>query len=538
MKISTYDRFVADTDQAAEKPKAVRWDIAIYGLAGEIGSLLAAIKKRLLDEDGQANWNVVNEEILDELGDILWYGFSLARIENSTHPVNIFAHDIRNLRAEIEAPDARGERLRAILDKSKCEEFLVRAASFPRATRVMTFDDYQTLAFLTARTGDQTLIEVCMAVLWQLSAQILRKKLPDIELELNKDATDRPMNDLLGEIAWHVAAVASLYRVNLSDVAQRNMEKVEFRKKGLPTPLHDADAIESQQFPRKFEIAFVSVAEHRCRMYFDGRRLGDELSDNSYVDDGYRYHDIMHLANVAKLGWSPVLRGLMGRKRKSNPQVDEVEDGARAQIVEEAVIKTIHSVGIRAAQFSGVNRDQVPYKLFSRSSDITFTFLKLLNALVQGLEVSKNRFWEWEDAIRCGHEIFYFLRLHGQGTVTVDLDSRTLSFSPHVNVMLHGGAVAGLGSGAVQLPSASQAIPDIARWRAAAAQLAINDALGLPVTDLHSISVEELKEGGVNVSTTGSARKVMWERGIVSFRTTIVELDSHTIHCTAIALSD
>ena len=46
--------------------------------------------------------------------------------------------------------------------------------------------------------------------------------------------------------------------------------------------------------------------------------------------DGYRYHDIFHIANAVFLGWSPVVRALLRCKRKSQPHIDENEDGARA----------------------------------------------------------------------------------------------------------------------------------------------------------------------------------------------------------------
>ena len=65
--------------------------------------------------------------------------------------------------------------------------------------------------------------------------------------------------------------------------------------------------------------------------------IGNPLTDNAYSDDGYRFHDVIHLAHAAVLGWSPVLRHILKRKRKSVPDVDEIEDGARAQIVEECV---------------------------------------------------------------------------------------------------------------------------------------------------------------------------------------------------------
>ena len=60
-------------------------------------------------------------------------------------------------------------------------------------------------------------------------------------------------------------------------------------------------------------------------------------TDNSWIDDGYRFHDAFHVAFLGVLGWSPVLRSLLRLKRKSQPQVDECEDGARAYDVEEGI---------------------------------------------------------------------------------------------------------------------------------------------------------------------------------------------------------
>ena len=64
-------------------------------------------------------------------------------------------------------------------------------------------------------------------------------------------------------------------------------------------------------------------------MYVDGMQIGDGLTDNRYEADGYRYHDIFHLTYMALLGSSPISRRLLGRKRRSRPEVDEVEDGEK-----------------------------------------------------------------------------------------------------------------------------------------------------------------------------------------------------------------
>ena len=535
MLVANYDRFVIDSDQSVEKPADQRVEIAIYGLGAEIGSVVSAVKKRLLGESGSEDWNAPNDEIVEELGDVMWYCFSLARHANPSKPVNIFAHDIAKLRREIGAQDERARRIKRVLDSSRRDAFLKAAEDFPKKAKVLTFEAYQDLAFLTARTKDKTLVEVCLAVLWQLSAELFRHNLPKLELELNQAVADRPINDILGEIAWHISALASIYGLTLSEVARRNMEKVAYRQnRDHPTPLHDEDCKPAEQLPRQMEISFVTIGKGRSRMYYRGRQLGDELTDNAYDDDGYRFHDIMHLANLAKLGWSPVLRGLLGRKRKSDQMTDQVEDGARAKIVEEAVIKAIHSEGDRLSRLRGPQPAQKPARLFLGPRDITFRFLKFIHNFVSGLEVEANRYWEWEEAILEGHEIFYRLRCEGQGTVTLDLAKRTIDFHPDVYVDLPG-RVAGLGSGTARI-----ADDGVAPARERAQKLAILDALSLSVSKvaLGELASKELGDGRVCVKAAGSVRDAMWKKEVVAFKTTLVPVGMNEIHATALALAD
>lgn len=547
MLISEYDKFVQDTDQTKDRPIEDRRDIAIYGLASEIGSVAAAIKKRLLGEGEAADWNVPNTEIIEELGDVVWYCFALARLANPKKHVNIFIHDINNLRQEVIAEDARANSIKRIIGQKKRNDFVRAAVDFPKRTRFMTFHDYQELAFLTARTKKRILVEVCVAVLYQLSAELFRKLLPKIELRLNRSLKDRPINDILGEIAWHIAALASIYGLDLGAVAQENMKKVSFRRhRDQPTELHDRTCISSEQLPRKFEIAFVTVGKGKSQMYLNGRRLGDQLTDNAHEDDGYRFHDVMHLANAATLGWSPVLRGLMGRKRKSQPEVDEIEDGARAKIVEELVIKAIHTEGQRLAKLRNPEASDRSARLLTNRDNITFGFLKFIRRLVSGLEVEKNQYWEWDDVIIKGYEIFDQLRLEEQGTVLVDLDERSLKFIPQVYIPLVG-RVAGLGS-AVSLDNTES--PDRTNHAAKSAhqkalalltkKRAILRSLGfnLPtLTELGFLNIDERADGEISVKATGAVRQAMWARKVVAFRVSVTEL-LENIHCTALALSD
>lgn len=275
-------------------------------------------------------------------------------------------------------------------------------------------------------------------------------------------------------------------------------------------------------------------------MYMNGRQIGDQLTDNSYENDGYRFHDVFHIANAAILGWSPVLRGVLGLKRKYNERIDEVQDGARATIVEEAIVKVIHSEGSRLA---GNPSGRVQF--FSRPGDITSRFLDLIRTFVRGLEVEKNKNWEWEDAIMAGHRIFYELNKEEQGTVSVDLDSRTVTFNPEVFVDLSG-TVTGFGSAIVDVhdygAAGEESAAEVAveRARQAALKHAILQSIGhdQPSDELlEMIELKILDQRRVSVKTHGSLRSEIWDRKIISFRTMLSETD-RMISGTALALSD
>jgi NTP pyrophosphatase (non-canonical NTP hydrolase) len=539
--ISTYADFVGRTDLAKDSPDS-RFDIAVYGLVGEIGSLVAAIKKRLLAA-GRRDWAVPNDEIIEELGDSLWYCFAVAAACDVGD--TFLASDIEALRVEVGGAGERAERIRGVLG-TRADEFLDRSPAFLASAAIgtATLEDYRDLAFLTSRTKADQLVEVSLAVLQQLTAELLRRKLPALERELNTSLVDRPVKTVLGETIWHMAALASLYGLDFGKVAELNITKLNRRfGRGEPTPLPDEGRPANETLPRRFEVGFVAVGPGRSRMYMDGRRLGDDLTDNAYQEDGYRFHDVMHLALVAKLGWSPVLRKLMGKKRKSDSKLDEVEDGARAQIVEEAVIKAIHAEGERVAALAPGGAGGAP-QLFANSADISFAFLKRLSFLVSGLEAERNRYWEWEDAILEGFRIFGDLRRSGRGTVKIDLTDRSITFSSEVFIDL-AGAVAAVGAAScsdsgpggnsiAQRPGSASAVSP---QTMAACRRAIETALGLEGAADEDLVVVGWRDGVVDVKAAGPVQRAIWDRGVISFKTTVVErVDS--VDVTVLGISD
>ena len=533
MKVYDYIRFVRDTDQANNL------DVALYGIAGELGSVVSSVKRRLIA--GGEDWSAPNSEIVEELGDLIWYCFAFTRCycsQNNSRDFNVLAHDIINLSKEIGSGDERAQRIGNVLGSGNRDEFLRRARNFSSRASTIHFDDYQELAFLTARTKGRTLVEVCLAVLTQLCAELLRRaKLPEIEIVLNRNLADRNVEDVIGEISWHIAAIASLYNLSLDEVVKSNVEKISLRYgRGHPKPLYDeSEAIpQHEKLPRHLEVCFVSTHSNRLQMYWRGRRLGDPLTDNTASEDGYRFHDIFHLAFAAKLGWSPVLRKLFGRKRKSDPRLDEQEDGARARIVEEAVINAIHAEGIRQAKLRLPSESATKVRLFASKSEISFDLLKLIKNFVRNNEVSSSRYWEWVDVIYDGCYIFHQLREEGQGTITVDLDQRTISFRPSVYLALRG-QVAAFGSAAA-VSTSSEPIA-----RETLIKQAILDALGIYPFSADSydlIEVDETTEVGLSVKPHGPVRQAMWDKEVLEFRVTVSEMEGRPVTCSVIGMAD
>lgn len=529
---SGYADFVISTDTSVGRTDQQRRDIAIYGVASEIGSLLAVVKKAILAAEKTEGTMAARrrQQVGEEIGDVLWYVVCLSRLTTSESARNVFQDDIRNLQVEISATDQRAARIEGVLTPEVKGTFLAQAAEFLDRGD-FELEDYQKLAFLTARTKGVEFKRVCLAVLSQLSAEVLRTTLPPVELELNTKLTDRELTIVLGEVVWHLAAVATVSGLSLNGIAAANQAKVAGRyKRSAATPLPDEAYPGHERFARKMQVSFVSVSKGRSQMFLEGRPLGNELTDNAKDNDGYRFHDVMHLAFLAKLGWSPVLRKLMGRKRKSRPEIDEIQDGARAQIVEELLIKSIHSEITADLDASLLHASS---QVSNGAEIVPFSFLSHLSRLAEGLEVARSQLWEWEDAIVEGSRLFLQLRANGSGTVQLDLDARTITYADDVYVDLPG-AVVGIGSAAAVAGDGNAGGRDNALVRAVLTALGLDAATPL-LQD--AVDVRQLAGGGLAVRGHGTVQEAIWMRRAVSFRVSWMELASQTA-CTVLALAD
>ncbi len=158
------------------------------------------------------------------------------------------------------------------------------------------------------------------------------------------------------------------------------------------------------------------------------QKLGSTLTDNDHDGDGYRFHDVMHIAFAVHLRWSPNLRAFMGLQRRSVKKTDDVEDGGRAKILEEAVILEIHRRAEELERYFSEAGEPIQGSPYSCPGSLNFEFLRRLHELCDGHEVCDNPKQDWENAISAGYNSYYKLRSANGGIIAIDMTARTLTF--------------------------------------------------------------------------------------------------------------
>ena len=205
-------------------------------------------------------------------------------------------------------------------------------------------------------------------------------------------------------------------------VVRKNIEKACGRfldPEPSLSPIFDDKFMEEERLPQQFEIKITQRKGRRCYLQWNNVFVGEPLTDNIADPDGYRFHDVFHFAHAAILHWSPTFRALIKQKRKSDPMVDETQDGGRAIVVEEGLTAWIF---VRAKELN----------FFEGQDKVSFDLLKGVSQFVQGYEVEACPLRLWEGAILQGYDVFRQVRDNEGGIVVGDRAARTISYKPLV----------------------------------------------------------------------------------------------------------
>jgi NTP pyrophosphatase (non-canonical NTP hydrolase) len=247
------------------------------------------------------------------------------------------------------------------------------------------------------------------------------------EGERYKPFTDQ-VSEEIGDILWYLANIADKAGLDLQDIAEENLAKLQDRYGSrAPASAHlfpsgndryDSHFPENERLPTEYRVIFREIEVDGRKMLeivCNGQPCGDPLTDNAHVNDGYRFHDVFHITLATLLGWSPILRKLLKVKRKSVPQVDEVEDGARAGVVEEAI----------AALVFGYARD---YSFFRDADTVEYELLRAIKLTTRPFEVRDKPYHEWEETILAAFDVWRQMIANNGGILIGDAARRTVRY--------------------------------------------------------------------------------------------------------------
>ena len=381
MTIADYARRATSTDQHSDGGSL---SFPMLGLFGETGSLLSEVKKKQRDKVSYLSYA---DTVAEELGDVLWY---------LTVVASRLGIGLDELFANLETKFGDW---RPGSDSSLTFAALQPAIMDRGAEPSPAFES--TLLRLAGEVG--ALVGAEWSAISENRAAVAGRLVP---------------------ILRSLVQAATEAGVTLEAAAIKNLMKTADRwptERSYPDPFDMASPAE-ERLPRKLSLE-IFEREVGGNVYVFQRcndlNIGDRLTDNAAVEDHYRFHDVFHLAHVAVLGWSPVVRSLLRLKRKSDPKIDEAQDGARAILIEEGVTTWIFGQAGRLNYFEGLGPGQLPFDL-----------LKNIRQFVAGYEVEECPLWLWEEAIIQGYAAFRFLRQHRRGRVHIDMGNRRLRIEP------------------------------------------------------------------------------------------------------------
>ena len=341
----------------------------LLGLYGEVGGIMSTAKKHIREESAYPGFKKAAEE---EFGDTLWYLTALCR------------------RLEVPLEDV-------FLEATNQDHFKTVGIA---SDMVEGAFGYVVIPASATNSVDSTLFRLgCSA------AALLKTSPTRVEIV---------------SFARNYLDALHATKLVFSDVVRKNLRKARgaFLEPILADMIDFDEGFEiEEQLPRTFRIRINQRGSSRSYLQWKGVFIGDPLTDNISDSDGYRFHDVFHLAYAAILHWSPVTRALIKHKRKSRPEYDEAQDSGRAIVVEEGLTAWIFS---KAKELN----------FFENQNKISLGMLKTIGEFVNGYEVEKCPLKLWEKAILDGYTVFRQIKAAEGGWIIGDRTQRTIHYEP------------------------------------------------------------------------------------------------------------
>lgn len=354
--LSDYAKAIVETDRLPEH------DIqpVLFGLYGEVGDIMTLVKQR-----SRGEYVAERAILVEELGDVLWYLLTLCR------------------RLAIPLADVIPEHN----ESGRVNVSLVRS----------DIGHGRQLAPLSETVKDMGI------ALGRL---------------LSHNECNDTVLDLIRRFWNNYRQCLAVAQIDLAEAIEDNLAKVRGRfmdPMSMELPTFDCGYPEDERLPNWFRIEVIEKQQEAVVLRWKGEPLGEPLYDCVTPPDNYRFHDVFHIAFAAILHWSPTFRKLTGRKRRSNPLVDQEQDGGRAIVVEEGLVAWIFMQAKGRA-------------FFEDCRCLPFDMLKQIGQFVTGFEAEACPLSLWERAILRGFEAFRTLAEKRNGIIVGDRAGRDISY--------------------------------------------------------------------------------------------------------------
>lgn len=188
--------------------------------------------------------------------------------------------------------------------------------------------------------------------------------------------------------------------------------------------LNNTSSFGNENLPDSLLVRFCEIQDEigypKVKVTLNGEQKGDIIDDNSFQNDGYRYHDVFHYTFATLLDWSPCSRAMLKRKRKSDVNIDRIEDGARAAITEEAISLMI----FEEAKLNN---------FYQEKNKVSPTILTIIKQMTSGFEVKDKTSDEWENAILVSYKLFRELLKNNGGEILFDRKNKIINYNQIVS---------------------------------------------------------------------------------------------------------
>lgn len=366
ISISDYEDGLEGTDRLPTKDL----NPVLLGIFGEVGSIMSAAKKLHREQEA---YTAYSDDLTEEFGDALWYLTALCR------------------RLDLRLTELVEE---ASLSQEVSSQFTAGNNSKAPISRDLKFIEIGSIDDLLLSLG-------------RSAASLLENEMSDVVWR----------EKIVDFIIIYLKAIQAS-GIPFSTIVRSNLEKVRGR---FIAP--DSDSLfdfdhqfpEEERLPSNFRVEIKQKVDGRSYLRWNDVFIGSLLTDNIKDADGYRFHDAFHFSYAAILHWSPTFRALIHHKRKSDPVVDEGQDGGRAIVIEEGLSAYIFSCAKQLNYFDG-------------QKTVSLDLLKTVNNFVRGYEVEQCPMYLWEDAILQGFAVFRMLKANNGGVVVGDRKNRTIRY--------------------------------------------------------------------------------------------------------------